>query len=559
MAGRGEVVFSDLSALEPRSGIRRELSPGAWRAVDYETKDLRGTMVQAWGECRVPDLTLDPKLRGWYAIHVGTASAGPEDQSTALKLSGDRYPIRISVSGDRSAIQEALWKHADMRGQSVVVSHPEKGLPCASCVTHFRFVPLSDAEVAEIERERSRTDTRRVFATHDIHGVFYLKNPTGAGDFVEELEAYRHTDVGRLLLEYVVDVRDSSVPATCTGYLRATVFPRRGDRNIAESLRRFVDGRVSFYPEMVAYAHEMGIPVSLSTRMNAFVAEPPWDGEFTLPFYLENPGVRCRDRDRGEIARVSYAFPAVQDAMIGLFKSMLDCGADGVHMLFNRGLPNILYEEPVVEAFRAETGKDAFAVDEEDGEWLAFRARYFTEHFMRRVRRGLDDYARAIGRTARPFISAHTLSNERTNTFFALDIAAWAREGLVDAVVGYPRAMESPSRLASDHVSVDVDSYARAVAGTGTAAYIEIMPRQMEPEEYRRRAVDIYAHGAAGICLWDTYNRVWYPGQWTMASRLGHRQELASWDSGEGRLYRKLPILRLMGMRVDKYRPSWGL
>jgi hypothetical protein len=559
MAERVEVVFSDLSTLEPRSGIRRERAREGWCAVDYEAEGLRGTMVQAWGECRVPELTLDPRLRGWYAIHVGTAGAGVETHLTALRLSGDRYAVRFSLSGDRGAIQEALWKHADMTGQSVIVGHPQKGEPCTSCVTHFRFVPLSDAEVAELQKERARTDTKRLLATHDIHGVFYLKNPTGADDFVEELEPYRHSDVGRLLLEYVVDVHDASVPATCTGYLRATVFPRHGDRNIAESLRRFVDGRISFYPEMIAYAREMGIPVSLSTRMNAFVAEPPWDGQFILPFYLENPDVRCRDRDRSEIARASYAFPKVQDAMIGLFKSMLDCGADGVHMLFNRGLPNILYEEPVVEAFRAETGKDAFALGEEDAEWLAFRARYFTEQFMRRVREELDEHARSLGRTKRPFISAHTLADERTNTFFALDVAAWAREGLVDAVVGYPRAMEGPSKLAADHETVDVDWYARAVAGTGTAASIEIMPRQMDPEAYRRRAMDVYARGASGICLWDTYNRVWFPGQWTMASRLGHQRELPSWDSGEGRLYRTLPVTRLMGMRVDKYRPSWGL
>ena len=103
---------------------------------------------------------------------------------------------------------------------------------------------------------------------------------------------------------------------------------------------------------------------------------------------------------------------------------------------------------------------------------------------------------------------------------------------------------------------VDVDYYANTVRGTGTKAYIEIFPRQIEPEEYRVRAIDIYKKGADGICLWDTYSRVVNPHRWSMAQRLGHKEELVYWNNGEGDKFRTLPIISLGGIRVDKYPPN---
>jgi hypothetical protein len=68
----------------------------------------------------------------------------------------------------------------------------------------------------------------------------------------------------------------------------------------------------------------------------------------------------------------------------------------------------------------------------------------------------------------------------------------------------------------------------------------------------------LYERGAEGISLWDTYNRVPNRQQWTMVRRLGHKDELAQYSSGEGDLYRYIPVLRINGQNISLYKPMWG-
>ena len=292
----------------------------------------------------------------------------------------------------------------------------------------------------------------------------------------------------------------------------------------------------------------MGLKVCLSLRMNAFaVSTPPFDTTHTKKFYKDHPHLRCKDRDGMSISRMSYAYREVQDLIIAMFERMLWYGADGVHMLYNRGVPNLLYEDPVVEAFMQETGRDPRSLEEEDGEWLQFRAEYFTG-FMRRVRQAMTQYGKDNSRAETPSVSAHVLLDERTNLFYALDVETWAREGLVDDVIVYPRIMKEPGTLnnAFDR-EIDIEYYADITSGTDTNVYVDLLPRQMTPGQFRDRANSIYERGAYGICLWDTHGRVQYPRQWSMMRRLGHKQELRGWDDGEGTYFRNLPF------KVDKY------
>ena len=80
----------------------------------------------------------------------------------------------------------------------------------------------------------------------------------------------------------------------------------------------------------------------------------------------------------------------------------------------------------------------------------------------------------------------------------------------------------------------------------------------MSTEEYRDRALELYGCGAERISLWDTYNRAPRKRPWTMISRLGHKQELASYDSGEGTLYSVQRILKVAGKDISRYLPAWG-
>ena len=92
----------------------------------------------------------------------------------------------------------------------------------------------------------------------------------------------------------------------------------------------------------------------------------------------------------------------------------------------------------------------------------------------------------------------------------------------------------------------------------GTEIYFELLPRKMPTAEYQRRALELYKNGAERFSMWDAYGRVPVRAQWTMAGRLGHKEELKSWSDGEGELFSCHRLLKIGGQNVSMYRPMWG-
>lgn len=72
---------------------------------------------------------------------------------------------------------------------------------------------------------------------------------------------------------------------------------------------------------------------------------------------------------------------------------------DGINPIFNRGAPFLLYETPLLEEFREQTGLDARELDERDPRHMAYHASVMTD-FMRELR----------ARCRKP-LSAHVLND----------------------------------------------------------------------------------------------------------------------------------------------------
>ena len=62
------------------------------------------------------------------------------------------------------------------------------------------------------------------------------------------------------------------------------------------------------------------------------------------------------------------------------------------------------------------------------------------------------------------------------------------------------------------------------------------MPRQMSPDEYRRRVSRLYAHGVENLFFWDSASqqRAHYTDSWSAMRRLGHADEIAEWKAAGG-------------------------
>jgi hypothetical protein len=92
-------------------------------------------------------------------------------------------------------------------------------------------------------------------------------------------------------------------------------------------------------------------------------------------------------------------------------------------------------------------------------------------------------------------------------------------------------------------------------ARTGVKIYLEIMPRIMTGDEIRARALELYDAGITRIGLWDNCLRINYKAMWSIARKLGHKEELRA-GIDDGVTIRQ--VTELAGFDVATYLPIWG-
>ena len=595
MDNRGEVLFTDLGALcEPQAHISPLRERYKWCSVPYETADRKGTMLTAVQMARPEDVSLDPGLAGWYKIFLGLPAY--YGGRLRLRLSGEEEWMLAgpAVQGGYGGhvVEEAFWRAADLTGQKLVIGKHRHGKDSDAMLAWVRFVPMSDDEVRAWQADLVRTDTKRIYATNDMHNRGGIDCPESLADWRGVVKDYEDSDVEWLSMENIF-IFDGSI-----GNPDNFAFCRPFDAIYA---RRFRD---SYTPEvlrdLIAFGHRQGLKMCMSMRMGAWGMEYPYDQTYFVNRFKEaHPELRCIDRDGTPIDALSYAYPEVRRYVIEQFLSMADLGCDAVEMIFTRGVPYVLFEEPVLRRFREETGEDARTLPLDDPRLNALHCRIMTE-FVKELRAALDARRGKIGLHARINYSLYD------SRYVALDAETWAREGLITAVISYPlrvrELLDGDVWAGAPGGQLDLKKYAQYVRTCphspvlregsvntfeplpdsrgvpqgpadqaarvaelmrlekdyGVRVYIEIMPRQMSAAEYQARALELYDAGAGGISLWDTYVRAPHRSTWTMVRRLGHKDELRGFDPGEGEWYSTHRLLKVGGQDVSRYVPAWG-
>ena len=559
------IVIYDMSRMDPVSALSPNYDKYTWRILEYETEDFSGKMISANWEAFVPEICMHLSLNGWYHIYFGLFAFDNEHKNgICVKLEGEDASTFIchdKATHHPMLIEEAYWKSVDLSGKKLIFTHPRWGYPVSSHIAFIKCVPLSDEEVEKIKKDRERKDTKRLIAMNDMTEVLMVKRPINKEAFLEEIKPYEHTDFGSIHLEYWGDGgKDAEYSEHKGMYGNGAMYERIRDKNFCESKMLLKSAGIDYYREMLNYARIIGLKVYLSQRMNAFVSEVPYDTVFTSAFYRDFPQWRCKERDGTEIARMSLAYPEVQDNFLKTIQKMASYSPDGISLLFNRGMPFMLYEKPLIDGFTIKYGQDPRVIDENDERWLDFKCDVMTL-FLRRIRETLDTYSK-MQEIERIRISVHGLANGEQNKLFGLDIGRWAREELVNEVVAYPISIISPNTKTSSEcnvIPIDVEYYVNQINNTKCKIFIDMLPREMEPDEYRIKAIDYYAKGVDGLCFWDTFDRYPKLRKWSMISRLGHKDDLPEIDSGEGKYYRTIKVIKIDGIRVDRYPPVWGL
>ena len=124
-------------------------------------------------------------------------------------------------------------------------------------------------------------------------------------------------------------------------------------------------------------------------RVSGFHYPPLIDhNNFADTFYDRHPEWRGEDRQGRRTPIMAYTYEGVRQFAVSLFREMANYPIDGVCPLFNRRLPLVEYEPPLVEGFMREFGADPRELDERDPTWLAYRSRVLTQ-FMRELRQAM--------------------------------------------------------------------------------------------------------------------------------------------------------------------------
>src|SRR5690606_21330072 len=184
-----------------------------WKVLEYETKDgIEGKCISSLPDTGAPEVTLPLNAKGWYAVYIGMGGMGRfafgQESEARIKLTDDVAFQHRRYSGARDDIDEVFFKAADLTGQDLHIAQmrmtaklaelsPDPN-PRQTVIMYVKLVPLTDAEVAWVQKERADPSTKKLIATMDAFSWIYRNYPTTKAEFLEDFEQYRYSDFGML-------------------------------------------------------------------------------------------------------------------------------------------------------------------------------------------------------------------------------------------------------------------------------------------------------------------------------------------------------------------------
>ena len=554
--------LADLDRCRPSSALSARALRRHWRVLDYETDQFQGRMLVAGENTAAPAVTYPLNRKGWHALYIGFLPRAPESWlQIRLKSDSTFSLIRFRpYRPRRDRVEEAFWKYADLTDEEIVLGQlctqlvPEDpdsvGNSCHGVwVAYFKLVPLSDQEVDQLQKDRARQDTRRLFAHHDAWSFTHDYRPTTKAEIRREIEPFRNTDFARIYWEAGGGDRmyyPTRIGLICTDHWIEDPF-RVGDRLASESWQVLRKKGIDPFRVALDYTHEVGLEFHASYRTAGFHFGVPWDEWNQGGLYEKHPEWRTRDRTGRRTMRLSYAYPQVRRFVVSLLQEMAGYPIDGVCLLYNRRPPILEYEPPLVESFQAKYGKDPRLLNEKDGRWLSHRASFLTQ-FMQELRAAMKGVEKQQKRQQPLEISAVVMGSRGENLFYGLDLEAWIQQKLVDTIIPYTSVNGLNSSADAWLDPRDAEYFVRITRGTPCKLAPNIMPRRIGPEDYRLRAHGLYEAGVEYLFFWDSVQRNDYSLPWDALRRLGHPDELSAWvRDGSPELNRPGVNLRRLG------------
>ncbi len=536
-------MLTDMESVVPSAARGRISRIDAWQIMDYETTSFSGTLVMASPNARVPPLRIPLPLTGRYDLFIGMHIHMCD--GLRLKLDGDRCFDRLrydSAEADgHQGFQEVRWRTVELDGRGTLTLAMD-----------------SDTRVSV-----GYVVARRAGPPRAAHPSRYQVHVTDDGDKMLGGEPGDIADAtwqvdhaarqGADILSLGIDLYGMAKYTTGLDSHRIDTAPILGDQHPYARTPRYYGNLARFQRDGTCVprhyfeaAHRLGMQTFGYHRMAHIGAPCPYQAGRSR-FYVKHPEWRCIDIDGRPVNRLSYAYPEVRKTFTDLLAEVVRLGAGGVNNVYVRGLPAVLYEEPVRRRFLEKHNREPLTLPENHPDAQAVRAEFVTE-YMRGQRAALDKTA---GR--RVTIMATVPANGAICAFYGLDLAAWASEGLVDILCPYEFGM-----LDAGPEPLNMDDHCAAVHGTS----VKLLPflntwRDKDPVKVLDKALALTRWPIDGFSMWDGILR-----------SAGFDKALTALHSAEGirdmiaELRAGTPVhhdlVMLDGVHHDKYNFGWN-
>jgi hypothetical protein len=374
------------------------------------------------------------------------------------------------------------------------------------------------------EAPKPRNAAKLIVINDDGFSSFFSGRYKTAEDLRKQMLSFRDTQVAVLEWSIVAGSR-VNYPSKVSELIGEGVkgFPRHGDQLTAETLHCLAAAGVDTLKVVTGACHEAGILCYASLRMNGDYPAS-WMGE-TLPhmlnstFWWAHPEFRVRGKKGEDQTKLSYAFPAVREFKLGIVREAAQRDIDGINLDFLRHPAFFGYEEPLLNAFRAQYGQDPRQLAADDPRWLQLRGDIMTG-FVREVRTILNDAGKRKGR----HLGLSARVDWKQYRDWGCDIETWMKVGLLDYVVLAQHTLGG--------YEFDLAPFVKMAKGTGCAVLFgeeatlsghDLTPREdkliaagtmkaspraiLSLEQYQARAACCYAAGGDGVHLFNEGRR----------------------------------------------------
>ncbi|MEI6420699.1 MAG: hypothetical protein WCP55_00650 [Lentisphaerota bacterium] len=527
----GQIYFTNLPALVV-GGFKPAAGPGdGWIPFNVGLDNFSSVGLATGAYSTAGELILDLGLKGWHRLHVG--------HNPAIRIWLEGETGYCELPGDPSAVRDIPLPVADFTGRRLHIA-AVRGAEKSQEVKLF-YLRAEPCEGPTVNH-------RNLIATDDGHGVFW-RGMDAPRDIYRHVYPYRDSDFFRMVWGVYGGAilsmrRDSKAAESPIRPDDTHLVP--GERAFCRSLQRLQASGADPLALVRQATREYGLELHYYIRMSAFYGPFPHQN-WTTHFFKDNPQWRCRDEFGQTVNFMSYAYPQVQERMLAYFDELLDYEPEGICLALNRGLPLMICEEPVLEAYRRKYGRTPKLPEEVDTPELLVVRQELLAGFVER--------ASSLAEKRGKVISCIVPRDFEHNRLFGLDVNLLVKRGLVESVMVGAGHGDNPV-LNSDLEPVR----ALKVLGSGTKVYgggsnaVHGMAWVNGDLKARaRQMASVLDAGLYGVWFWDAEQVIGY--EWEAMRHFGDRKMLDRIVWGEWPIKSTHKTLSIHDLVVGRYNP----